>query len=84
MRSCTARIRLQSVWWLPGCTSHSKSLAAQAKIEDQKACPRLGCDSVGARKLYIDNIIIENVPEFIRWGPLGATASLLKSKVGET
>lgn len=37
-----------------------------------------------AQELYIDNILIENVPEFRDWGPLGANGKPLKSKKGET
>lgn len=37
-----------------------------------------------AQELYIDNILIENVPEFRTWGPIGANNKPLKSKRGET
>ncbi len=37
-----------------------------------------------AQELYIDTIIIENVPEFRSWGPIGANQKPLKSKRGET
>lgn len=37
-----------------------------------------------ATALYIDNILIENVPEFMSWGPLGANGRPMKSKKGET
>ena len=36
-----------------------------------------------AQVLYIDNLIIENVPEFQSWGPLGANGRPMKSKRGE-
>lgn len=37
-----------------------------------------------AQELYIDTILIENVPEFRTWGPIGADFKPLKSKKGET
>lgn len=37
-----------------------------------------------AQELYIHTIIIENVPEFQSWGPIGANHKPLKSKKGET
>jgi DNA (cytosine-5)-methyltransferase 1 len=37
-----------------------------------------------AQELYIDTILIENVPEFRTWGPIGANGKPLKSKAGET
>lgn len=37
-----------------------------------------------AQELYIDTILIENVPEFRTWGPVGADGRPLKSKRGET
>lgn len=37
-----------------------------------------------AEALYIDNILIENVPEFQSWGPLGVDGRPMKSKRGAT
>lgn len=37
-----------------------------------------------AQEIYIDTILIENVPEFRSWGPIGANHKPLKSKRGET
>jgi DNA (cytosine-5)-methyltransferase 1 len=37
-----------------------------------------------AQELYIDTILIENVPEFRTWGPIGANGKPLKSRKGET
>lgn len=37
-----------------------------------------------AQEIYIDNILIENVPEFRDWGPLGANGRPMKSRKGET
>jgi len=37
-----------------------------------------------AQELYIDTILIENVPEWRSWGPIGVDHKPLKSKRGET
>jgi DNA (cytosine-5)-methyltransferase 1 len=37
-----------------------------------------------AQELYIDTILIENVPEFRTWGPIGANGKPLKSAKGQT
>lgn len=37
-----------------------------------------------AQELYIDTILIENVPEFRTWGPVGTNGKPLKSKKSET
>lgn len=37
-----------------------------------------------AQELYIDTILIENVPEFRTWGPIGADQRPMKSRKGET
>ena len=37
-----------------------------------------------AAAIYIDSILIENVPEFMSWGPLGANGKPMKSKKGHT
>jgi DNA (cytosine-5)-methyltransferase 1 len=37
-----------------------------------------------AQELYIDTILIENVPEFRTWGPVGTNGKPLKSKKCET
>jgi len=76
------RGRLHLLVASPECTFHSIARGGRP-IEDQKRVPAWGVIQ-WAQELYIDNIIIENVPEFIRWGPLGANGKPLKSKVGET
>lgn len=37
-----------------------------------------------AQELYINTILIENVPEFRTWGPIGVNGKPLKSKKGQT
>jgi DNA (cytosine-5)-methyltransferase 1 len=35
-------------------------------------------------QLYVDNFILENVPEFVNWAPVGADGRPMKSKKGKT
>ncbi len=66
----------------PECTFHSVARGGRP-IEDQKHVPAWGVIQ-WAQELYVENIVIENVSEFVRWGPLGANGKPLKSKIGET
>jgi DNA (cytosine-5)-methyltransferase 1 len=81
-RDVVPRGRLHLLVASPECTFHSIARGGRP-IEDQKRVPAWGVIQ-WAQELYIENIIIENVPEFVRWGPLGANGKPLKSKTGET
>ncbi len=66
----------------PECTHHSVARGGKP-INDQSRASAFRvlewCD-----KLHVSNVLIENVPEFVNWGPIGANGRPLKSKVGET
>ncbi len=81
-RDVVPRGRLHLLVASPECTFHSVARGGRP-VEDQKRVPAWGVIH-WAQELYIENIIIENVPEFVRWGPLGANGRPLKSKIGET
>lgn len=66
----------------PECTFHSVARGGRP-IEDQKRVPAWGVVQ-WVQELFVENVIIENVPEFTRWGPLGANGRPLKRRVGET
>jgi len=74
------RLRLLSA--SPECTHHSSARGGRP-MSDQK---RASAWHVlrWAEALYIDRILVENVPEFQTWGPLGVDGRPLKSKRGET
>lgn len=66
----------------PECTNHSIAKGGRPKDEQSRAT---AWDVLKwAQELYIDNILIENVKEFRKWGPLGANGKPLRSKEGET
>jgi DNA (cytosine-5)-methyltransferase 1 len=54
----------------PECTHHSTARGGRP-INDQSRATAWHILK-WAQELYIDNILIENVPEFREWGPLGA------------
>lgn len=66
----------------PECTHFSNARGSRPVEEQPRATP---WDILEwCQKLYIDNVIIENVPEFESWAPVGADGQPMKSKEGET
>lgn len=63
------------------CRYHSNA-AGGAPINDQSRATAWHILR-WAEALYIDNILIENVPEFRQWGPLDKNGKRIKSKKGE-
>lgn len=66
----------------PECTHHSIARGGRP-IDDQMRVPAWGI-LPWLHELYVDALIIENVPEFRSWGPLGVNGKLLQSHKGET
>lgn len=66
----------------PECTHHSSARGGRP-INDQSRETAWAVVK-WAQELYIDCILIENVPEFRSWGPVGANGKPLKSKKGQT
>ena len=81
-RDVVPRGRLHLLVASPECIFHSVARGGRP-IEDQKRVPAWGVVQ-WVQELFVDNLIIENVPEFTRWGPLGANGKPLKRKAGET
>ena len=74
--------RLDILCASPECTHHSIARGG-------RPCSDQGRASAWhilrwAEALYIDNILVENVREFINWGPLGADRRPTKSRKGAT
>jgi DNA (cytosine-5)-methyltransferase 1 len=66
----------------PECTHHSNARGGKPKNDQSRASAWVVLEWVNALK--VDRVLIENVPEFTSWGPLGADGKPLKSKRGET
>lgn len=66
----------------PECTHHSVARGGRPINDQSRASAWLVLR--WAEALDIKNILIENVPEFRTWGPLGTNGRPLKSKKGKT
>jgi DNA (cytosine-5)-methyltransferase 1 len=73
--------RLDILCASPECTHHSVARGGKPMNDQSRASAWHILR--WAQVLYIDNLIIENVPEFQSWGPLGANGRPMKSKRGE-
>jgi len=65
----------------PECTHHSNALGGKPMNDQSRASAFLILRWLDA--LRVDNVLIENVPEFRNWGPLGTNGRPLKRKRGE-
>ena len=65
----------------PECTHHSVARGGRPMNDQSRSSAWMILR--WAQVLYIDNLIIENVPEFVSWGPLGANGRPMVSKRGE-
>lgn len=74
--------RLDLLWASPECQHFSVARGGKPVSDQGRASAWLVLR--WAELLYIDTILIENVKEFITWGPVGADGRPLKSKRGET
>lgn len=72
--------RLDLLWASPACTHHSVARGGRPRCDQSRAQPHLLLDWLS--QLYVKRLLIENVPEFVNWGPLGADGKPLKSKKG--
>lgn len=66
----------------PECTHHSVARGGVPMNDQSRASA--WCVLRWATALRIDQILIENVPEFVSWGPIGSNGRPLKSRKGET
>lgn len=66
----------------PECTHHSIARGGKPIQDQKRASPWYILPWLS--RIYTKAVLIENVPEFRTWGPLGANGRPLKSKKGET
>lgn len=66
----------------PECTHHSNAAGGRPKNDQSRATAWHVCR--WAADLRVDNILIENVREFINWGPLNKRNKPIKRRKGET
>lgn len=64
----------------PECTHHSNARGGKPTNDQSRASAWIVCEWINA--LRIDRLLIENVPEFVSWGPIGEDGKPLRSKRG--
>lgn len=69
------------MWASPDCTSHSKAKGGQPRNRGLRILPWAVYKH--ARKLLPDVIIMENVEEIQKWGPLDADGFPIRARAGE-
>ncbi len=69
-------------WFSPDCTHHSRAKGATPK--DNALRGLAGIVPTWAKAVRPRCIVVENVPEFEYWGPLGKDGLPLKARRGET
>lgn len=76
-----ARDRVDLLWASPECTHHSVARGGRPRSEQGRASAWLILKWLS--ELYVRRVILENVPEFMSWGPLGADGQPLRSGKGK-
>lgn len=69
------------LWASPSCTHHSRAKGGKPRSNQLRAQPDLIL--VWLRELYVRRVIIENVPEFVEWGPLTKEGKPIQRLKGE-
>lgn len=77
-----AHDKIDLLWASPECTHHSNARGGRPCSNQSRASAWLILKWLS--ELYVRKIIIENVPEFLSWGPLGIDGRPLASKKGES
>jgi len=72
--------KLDLLWASPECTHHSNARGGLPRSEQGRASAWLLLKWLS--ELYVSRVIIENVAEFLSWGPLDAKGKPIKSLKG--
>ena len=74
--------KLDLLWASPECTHHSVARGGRPKSDQSRASAWLILKWLS--ELYVERVIIENVPEFLSWGPLDSAGKPVQSQKGKT
>jgi DNA (cytosine-5)-methyltransferase 1 len=74
--------RLDLLWASPECTHHSIARGGRPRSDQSRASAWLILKWLS--ELYVERVIIENVPEFMSWGPLDDSGKPVQSLKGKT
>lgn len=79
---CVPGQRVALMWASPECTHHSVARGGRPCSDQSRATAMHVVKWL--QELYVERLIVENVPEFLNWGPLGANGKPMESKRGAT
>jgi len=74
--------KLDLLWASPECTHHSIARGGRPRSDQSRASAWLILKWL--QELYVERVIIENVPEFLSWGPLDKNGNPIQSQKGKT
>jgi DNA (cytosine-5)-methyltransferase 1 len=74
--------KLNLLWASPECTHHSIARGGRPRSDQSRASAWLILKWLS--ELYVERVIIENVPEFLSWGPLDDTGHPIQNQKGKT
>jgi DNA (cytosine-5)-methyltransferase 1 len=74
--------RLDLLWASPECIHHSLARGGRPRSNQSRASAWLVLKWLS--ELSVERVIIENVPEFLSWGPLDATGYPIQNRKGKT
>ena len=77
-----ARERLNVLVASPECINHANARGNRPMCDQSRASAWHVLR--WAEALYIDSVLVENIPEFQKWGPLNTKGRPIKSKRGDT
>ena len=72
--------RVDFLWASPSCTHHSRAKGGKPRSNQLRAQPELILTWLD--QLFVRRLVVENVPEFVEWGPLSAAGRPIASKKG--
>lgn len=74
--------RIQLLWASPSCVHHSRARGGKPR-EDQQRSHAWEVSDRWLRMAHVDVVLIENVPEFMEWGPLDDLGQPIPERKGE-
>jgi DNA (cytosine-5)-methyltransferase 1 len=74
--------KVNLLWASPECTHHSVARGGRPRSDQSRASAWLILKWLS--ELYVERVIIENVPEFLSWGPLDGKGKPIQGQKGNT
>lgn len=72
--------RVDFLWASPSCTHHSRAKGGKPRSNQLRAQPELILTWLD--QLFVRRLCVENVPEFVEWGPLSAEGRPIEARKG--